>query len=183
MKTNGKLTLVAAAALLYLPAIASAHNYNFLEGGVVNQDQGSRDETGFRIAGSLDVAPPIALFGEYADIDEFNQITAGALYHRNLDRGLDLILGASLENVDVGFDDDTGFGLRGGLRWQALPALELNPEVRYLDVFEEDVTSFRLAGLFALNNPLDLQAAVQVGDDDRYELGVRYNFGSRTTGR
>jgi hypothetical protein len=177
MKNSAKIkNALAVAAFSLTPMLAQAHNYTYLEGGIVNQDQGSNDETGFRIAGSVDLAAPIALFGEYADIDQYNQISAGALYHRSLDRGVDLILGASLENVDVGVDDDTGIGLRGGVRWQAIPNLELNPEVRYVDVFNEDLVSFRLAGLFSVTKELALQAAAQGGDDDRFELGVRYNF-------
>ncbi|MGB0955788.1 MAG: hypothetical protein ACPGZP_07275 [Panacagrimonas sp.] len=181
IRNRGRKTWLAL--LVAVPCAASAHNYSYLEGGLVNQDQGSDDETGIRIAGSYDLAPPIALFGEYADIDDYEQITAGALFHTALDKQLDLVLGASLENVDVGVDDDTGIGLRGGLRWQPINHLEIHPEVRYVDVFDEDSTSVRVAGLFSVTPELDLQVAAQGGDDDRFEVGVRYNFGPRSTGR
>ena len=93
-----------------------------------------------------------------------------------INRDLDWTAGATLEFADAGRDDDTGFGLRGGLRWHFARAFELNPELRYVDVFDEDGVSLRLAGLFGVTPNLEIQAALQGGDDDRFEAGLRYNF-------
>ena len=174
------LALAAIAGVLLAgPALAQAHSYNYLEGGYLNRDQPG-DEDGFRAAGMFDIASPIAIFGEYADVDYFSQASLGALYHTNLQRGLDLNFGASIEHIDVGDYDDTGFGLRAGLRW-ILPntKLELNPELRYVNVDDEDATSMHVGAVFPLAQAWDLAGAVQFGDDDRFELGVRYNFGPR----
>ena len=72
---------------------------------------------------------------------------------------------------------NTGVGLRAGLRWQVpnLP-IQLIPEVRYLDVLDDSLTSFRVTGLFTIAPRVDLVAGLQTGDDDRLELGARYNF-------
>ncbi len=167
---------LAAGTLLALPLTANAHNYTYVEGGYVSLDNDAADDSGFRIAGSGAIAPSIALIGEYADTGDFEQLSAGAIYHAPIDRSLDWFAGATIEMVDVPGDDDTGFGLRGGLRWSFAKAFELIPEIRYVDVFDEGFTSLRLGGLFRIAPRLDLQAALQAGDDDRFEAGLRYNF-------
>jgi len=179
MKITGK---AFAAAALLLPLSAVAHNYTFVEGGYLNRDYGNNDDSGFRIAGSGSIADNFALIGEYSDVGDLDQITAGALFHTPLSNVIDLNLGATFENIDAGPVDDSGYGLRAGLRWQVMPRLEMNPEVRYTDVFDSTDTSVRLTGLFAFTPALDFQAALQGGDDDRVEVGMRYNFGPRVTG-
>lgn len=165
------------AALLLIPAAAMAQkSYTYVEGGFLSRDNDAVDESGFRIAGSGAVHRSIALIGEYADTDDFEQLSAGAIVFAPINRDLDWTAGATLEFADAGHDDDTGFGLRGGLRWHFARAFELNPELRYVDVFDEDGMSLRLAGLFAVTPNLEIQAALQGGDDDRFEAGLRYNF-------
>jgi hypothetical protein len=177
-----KVALILAAPLLF-PTLAAAHNYTYVEGGFIDRDTGLDRDAGFRIAGSANVASPIALFGEYADTGDFSQLSAGALFHTPLNSVLDLVAGGSIEHADTGSRDDTGFGIRGGVRWQLIAArLELNPEIRHVDVLDDSGTSVRLAALYRVARRLDVQGAVQGGDDDRFELGLRYNFGPRLTG-
>lgn len=173
--------LVVAGALAALPTLAAAHSYTYLEGGYLNRDFGADDESGFRIAGSGDIAPNIALIGEYADTGDVDQISAGGLFHTPVNNQLDFTAGATFEHADVGPADDNGFGLRSGVRWQTADGrLELAPEVRYLDVFDDTDTSLRVGALYGLTPELDLTGAVQAaGDDDRYEVGLRYNFEPR----
>jgi len=172
----------AAAALIALPTHAAAHSYTYLEGGYLNRDFGADDESGFRIAGSGDIARNIALIGEYADTGDVDQISAGGLFHTPINNQLDFTAGATFEHVDVGSADDSGFGLRSGVRWQTTDGrFELAPEVRYLDVFDDTDTALRLGALYGLTPALDVIGAVQgAGDDDRYEVGLRYNFVPRT---
>lgn len=178
MKTKNALTLAClATASLLTPVVANAHNYNYVEGGFIDRDLGRDDDSGLRIAGSADIARQFALFGEFSDVGDLEQLTFGGLFHQPLQRDLDWYGGVSLEMIDAGPADDTGIGLRAGLRWTAPdPRFELNPEIRHFEVFDDGVTSLRLAGYFAIANPFELQLAVQTGDDDRFEAGARYNF-------
>lgn len=184
MEKQKMLKRLPLAALL-LPLAASAHNYTFVEGGYVSRDNGgAEDDSGVRIAGSGAVAPNLAVIGEYADTGDFEQLSGGLEFHTPLNPILDLTLGGTLESVEAGNADDTGYGLRAGLRWQVgNTPLELTPGVRHIDVFDNDATSMRLGALFAVTNALDLQGAIQGGDDDRVEMGVRYNFGRAGSGR
>ncbi|MEQ1439817.1 hypothetical protein AAG565_10655 [Fontimonas sp. SYSU GA230001] len=173
-----RLLSLAAALLFALPAAAMADDYTYLEGGFLDRDNGRRaDDSGLRIAGSGSITRDIALIGEYADTGNFEQFSAGAIFHAPIERGLDWFAGATLEFADAGRDDDTGFGLRGGLRWRFARAFELSPEIRHVRLFDSGDTSLRVAGLFRVAPQLDLQAALQAGDDDRIEAGLRYTFG------
>lgn len=177
-EVRGKLAAVAALAAILAAPTASAFNYTYVEGGYVDVEIDGFDDSGLRAAGSFGVAPNVALIGEYADVGDLSQMSLGAIYHAPLMPTLDWFAGGSYENVDIdNYDDDSGFGLRGGLRWK-LPALplELIPEVRYVDVFDDALTSLRVTGLFTILPMLDLQAAIQTGDDDRLELGARFSF-------
>ena len=166
----------AVAAMSVLPATAFAFDYNFLEGGFIYRDDYHQDSVGGRIAGSINVLPPLAIIGEFTGNDNLDQFDVGAIFHAPIDRRLDLFGGATLEHGDIHDFSSTGIGARFGVRWQAASGIELAPEFRYVHLFHEDQASFRLNGLFHLAPHLDAQGAFQVGDDDRFELGLRYSF-------
>ncbi|ORE86098.1 porin family outer membrane protein [Oceanococcus atlanticus] len=178
MNTKNALTLAClATATLATPVVANAHNYNTVEGGFISRDLGREDDSGLRIAGSAEIARQFALFGEFSDVGDLDQLTFGGMYHQALQHDLDWYGGVSLEMVDAGAADDTGIGLRAGLRWTTPdPRFEINPEIRHFEVFDDGVTSLRVAGYYAITRPFDLQLALQTGDDDRFEAGARYNF-------
>lgn len=177
------LIKAGVATLLLAPAFAYAHDYNYIEGGFVHWDDQPGDDNGYRVKGSLDLLSPIAPFIEYNSIDDVHQLSLGGVFHTPLTQDLDLVLGGSYEHFDNDHGSDaSGYGLRGGVRW-TIPntKLELDPQVRYIDVDHHngDATSFRVDALYALTPALDLQGAVQSGDDDRLEVGLRYSFGSK----
>jgi hypothetical protein len=169
-------TAAALIAALALPGAALAHSYTYIEGGYLNRDNGVVDDSGFRIAGSGQIARQFALIGEYADTGRYEQFSFGGQFFAPINRDLDWTAGATLEFVDIGPRDDTGFGLRAGLRWRFAQAFEMHPEIRHVDVFDRGDTSLRLAGLFHFDPNLAIQAALQGGDDDRFEAGIRYSF-------
>lgn len=181
MKKISHAAVPLLAVFCALPVPAAALNYDYIEGGYVRlDDESGNDEDGARIKGSFDFIPNFALFGEYADTGPFEQATAGVLYHTAVTNLVDFNLGLSVEQAEFGNIDDTGFGARAGLRWQvASNGLEIMPEVRYLDVFENSSTSARLGALMPLGPQFGVVAAVQGGDDDRVELGLRYDFSPR----
>jgi len=179
-----KISLAVSAAALLVPIAAGAHNYTNLEGGFVNREIPAEPrDSGFRVAGEANVASPLALFGEYADTGPFDQLSAGALFHTPISPTVDFDAGPSVEHADNSRRDDTGFGARAGVRWQLANAqLELAPEVRYVNVLDENGASARLGALYRLTHSFDLSAAGQVGEENRVEAGLRYNFGPRITG-
>lgn len=181
--TQSQLLKAGIAAMFLVPSFAFAHNYNYVEGGYIHRDQGGTDD-GFRVNGSFDVLSPVAIFGEFDHVGDFQQLSVGGLWHMPLNNTMDINAGGSYEHYDWDGHDNSGFGLRADLRWMVPNTrLELDPGVRYVDLGNsQDGTSARLGALYAITNALDVQAAVQAGDDDRVEAGLRYNFGPRMTG-
>lgn len=172
-----RMALTAATALTLLPMAASAFSYNYIEGGYLHRDNDFSDEGGFRLGGSFDIAPQIGVFGEYANVNSYDQITAGMQFHTAINEVLDFTAGASAEHFTGSGDSNTGFGLRSGVRWSVVPGQwEVNPEVRYVRVDGVDLTSARVGGLYHINKKFAINAALQGGDDDRIEAGLRYNF-------
>ena len=174
--TNVLKRLIPVLLLASGPALAG--HYDYVEGGFIDVDRGNDSDAGARIAGSVDVAPAFALFGEFSDTGPVEVLSGGGLYHQPIARQLDLVLGGSMEAVEVGNADDVGFGVRGGLRWWLPNApIEINPELRVVNVFDRTDTSLRVAGLLEFTPQVMIQSAVQAGDEDRLELGLRYRFG------
>lgn len=178
MAIQSTLSVLAPACLLAIaaPGVAVAHNYTYVEGGFISRDTHRVDDSGLRIAGAFAATPQVAAIGEFTDTGDLDQLSVGAIYHTPVDSMIDLYGGATLEFADYGRDDDTGFGLRTGLRWKFAQHFELNPEIRHTDVLDHSDTSLRLAGLFNFAPNLSAQAALQGGDDDRFEAGLRYDF-------
>lgn len=175
--TQLRVALTAVAALSIVPMTASAFDYNYVEGGYLHRNNDISHDGGFRIGGSFEVVPQIAAFGEYGSTSKYDQITAGALFHTPINSELDFTAGGSLEHFSGGGTTDTGFGLRAGVRWNVVPGQwELNPEVRYLHIDGYNQTSARVGASYHINKQVDFQAALQGGDEDRVEAGVRYNF-------
>ena len=182
MKLAHKTYLLSLTAALLLPGTAAALDYRYVDGGFVDRDTSTG--LGVRMAGSAALTPPLALFGEVVDDDQFTQVSAGALFHTPIDSQLDFNAGGSVEIIDTGAGDDTGLGARMGLRWMVpdTRGLELSPEVRHV-VFDNSITVLRANALYPLTRNLLMQGALQGGDDDRIEIGVRYTFGSTPSSR
>ncbi|NKF23925.1 TonB-dependent receptor [Solimonas marina] len=185
MKKSMRSHLIKAGVMTMLlaPTFAYAHDYNYIEGGYLNWDQPG-DDSGYHLKGSVDVLSPIAPFIEYNSVDNVDQLSLGGIFHAPLTPQVDVILGGSYEHFDVDHGGDaSGYGLRGGLRWSVPNTrLELDPQVRYVNLdhdHHDDATSFRLDALYALTPAVSLQGAFQSGDDDRYEVGLRYSFGGQ----
>lgn len=172
--------IVLGLAAVALPGLAAAavNDYNSLEGGVIHRDDYGHSDLGGRVAGSFDLSVPVAPFAEYTTNDHLDQISVGAVFHAPIRRDLNWFAGGSFEHVSFDRGHDSGFGLRAGLRWQASQNLELSPEVRYVDLAHDGQVSARLNAAYAVATRLDVIGAVQGGDDDRFEAGIRYRFGS-----
>jgi opacity protein-like surface antigen len=168
--------LCGTAALILLPLHASAFDYTYIEGGYLNRDFEHDSDSGYRLGGAFNLFGPAALIGEYTSVGDLDTYSVGGLVHVPVLPMADLFGTLTLEHADNGHDSDTGYGLSGGLRWQVLPRVELAPELRYVHVYDDDNLSVRLNGLVHIVQGLNLQAAVQGGDDDRVEVGLRYSF-------
>lgn len=177
--TSSLRRLPAITALVLAPGLVSAAGYNYVEGGFIQRDSYGRSDAGYRIGGSLGLLPSVAAYSEFSSNDELNQFSAGAVFHAPINQELDWFAGGGLEYVEVGPADDLGFGLRAGLRYTPTSVVELSPEIRYYDAVGDGRVSLRLTAAYYVAPQLALVGSLQGGDDDRFEVGVRYRFGGR----
>ncbi len=88
-----------------------------------------------------------------------------------------------INGVDVGDEDDDGVGMEAGLRWLALPSLELQGYGRFtedgeLDIedgWDEDFLGGVIARWYA-HESLALQIGAEFGDITTFGGGMRFDF-------
>ncbi|MCK6372292.1 MAG: outer membrane beta-barrel protein [Gammaproteobacteria bacterium] len=175
-----RLELTAWALLpclgLCLPAFAAEPRYTYAEIGYLNVDFDDLDEDGdgFGIGGSYALHRNFHLVAEYQDIDlggsrDANALALGAGINYALRPGLDAVGRVRWidSEVDVGSrnEDDSGYGLEGGIRTMINPQLELNGFVRYTDIYGESDTSLAFGGLYGISNNIALGGELELSDD------------------
>ncbi|MDP3859111.1 MAG: outer membrane beta-barrel protein [Stagnimonas sp.] len=177
------------ASLLAVPAVSMAEglSYNYAQATYqsVDIDGTSVSPDGFGIAGSYLFGKTVFAQAEYSalsakgfDLDTFG---AGLGLRHGLNDKIDVTAGAGLVFAKVkggGFsDDDTGYTVRGGLRAQVMPKLELNGGVAYTDVFDDGNTSFLIGGVVSITSQFALVAGAELDEDATgYNIGGRFNF-------
>ncbi len=197
---NRKLLGGAAALLLSLSSGASAaefsfsrvipswFSYSYAELEYVDMDEGF---SGLAAGLSFDVKPNWNIMGEYLFASTSNSnldmriISIGGGYHYQLKnfRNSDLMFHASLmqgrsELFAVGKllrgdVDDTGIRLGMRVRVEPQPNLEVNADISYDSLFDNDLT-FTPGVLYSVNRQLAVKGSFAFGDLDMLSIGVRY---------
>ncbi|MDH3988260.1 MAG: porin family protein, partial [Gammaproteobacteria bacterium] len=188
---------VLFTALLAFSASASAQgfDYNYFSVGYqrLNLDDGfiDVDGDGIGLSGSFELNESFFIFAGYAmgefkeqgitvDVDSLN---AGIGWHTPLSETLDFVAGLSYEYVEVGAsgfgsEDENGYGLGVGLRYQASDAIELNAGINYVDLGDGDDTGFGVAMLYGVSESVDIGLSADWGDDSSaYGISGRFYFG------
>jgi hypothetical protein len=101
----------------------------------------------------------------------------------DLEQPLDFIGSAEVEygraEVDTpggsADDDDVGLRLRGGVRFQATPELEIAGGISLSTIFDEDL-GLDLVALYSFKENLAGYVGFEDRDDTLLELGVRFSF-------
>lgn len=170
--------LVAACALA-LPALAQAAaepRYTYAEIGYLNADYDDLDVDGdgFFVGGSYALHRNVHLLADYQDLDfdgnaDGNALSLGFGANFPLRQGLDFV--GRLRYIDTEIDvgpyssDEDGYGLEAGLRAMINPQLELNGGIRYVDIDDEDDTSFVIGGLWEFTPLFALGGDIELSDD------------------
>lgn len=177
------LSFTAIAAAEKASSKAGGHfNYNYVEVDYVDIDApGNVDWDGARIFGSMDIQSNLSLIGSAGwystEGAHSQQYTGGVGYHMPLMKEVkfDLYINAEIEYADLSYDDDTGVRASGGVRWQALPNLELHGGAVHATTFKSD-SGIEGGIRFNVSQEWQLTAHIQRMDEDRVYLGARFNF-------
>ncbi|MDT0634420.1 outer membrane beta-barrel protein [Spectribacter hydrogenooxidans] len=167
MKTSATL-LTTALLASPLTALAVQSNYTYVEGDFVAHGEAEtrfggfrseEDYDGYGFKGSIDITPNLFIESSYDELDADNNGGELELFSGGL--GLRAPIGDNANPLDIygvatyesleendgsGIEAD-GFGVTGGLRWQATPTLEINPYASYLDYGEIDNSNADLDGM------------------------------------
>ncbi len=176
---------------LALPVAAQAAaepRYTYGEIGYLNADLDDIDVDGdgLGIGGSYALHRNVHLLVDYQDLDfdgnaDLNALSLGVGGNFALRPGLDLVgrLRWINQEIDAGSfsDDEDGYGLEAGVRMMINPQLEFDGSIKYVDIDDEDDTSFVIGGLYELTPVFAVGGDVELSDDyTAFFLKARFYF-------
>jgi hypothetical protein len=174
-------------------------SYSYVEAGYgeteIEADSVDMDGDGYRVSGSLAIAPTYHVVVEYStadlEVENFNidvdvdTISIGFGYNRPISPRADIIGRILYVDSDVQVDspffavsgDDSGLGMQFHLRGQVMERVEVEGGIDYVDVGDDD-TTLLIEGRYFLTDALALGAGLRFGDDTTsYGVSLRFNFG------
>ncbi|HEY9033261.1 MAG TPA: hypothetical protein VIN71_04925 [Pseudomonadales bacterium] len=180
----------AGKGVFGLPAQPNTFSYDYVEVGLLHMDR--HNLNGLRSSGSFTVMHNLSVIGSLtaamrSDAEQ-QALTAGVAYHQKLHgtvlQATDFILHAELEAQRIKLErrflrDRTethaGVVVGAGLRNRLIDDVEVFADfsVRTTGSTDPFVT---LGGRFSVLPELQLQASLEVGDNDTFLTGVRYSF-------
>lgn len=181
-------TVVTAAAVFMLPASATAadFSYNYAEFGyVLKADLDGFDGDGFRLRGSLEVAPNIIVLGDLNALGldgsvDVTQMFVGAGYVMRQDERFDLIGSFELGRVKLkgpgGSVSETGFRLSGGVRAIVVPKVEGFAKLVYVNASGSDLY-VEGGAMYQISSQLSVGGSIELGGDlDQFTAFARFTF-------
>lgn len=182
-----KKTIIASAVLSLLSFGAMAENPSFdnVEVGYTNFDLDGLDMDGFELKGSKELSDNFYVKGEYlmvsdSDIDvNHTKIGVGYMNHFSANSTFFSEIDYARTDIDTDFDDsdDDGYGINLGVRSMLSKEFEVKAAVEYLDVGNDDTTSFVVGGVYNFTKNIAAYADYSYESDlSIYAAGLRYNF-------
>ncbi len=172
---------LATPALAAKPAAAGLFSYNYAQLSYVDLDSGF---DGFKVDGSFDLTPSLALTASYMSTDrkksiDYDLFTLGLAHHQRLVDlpKADLVLHGEFQRASLDYaynnhDTETGIGFGAMLRYQVQKNFETFGDLSYTSLYDNDV-ALTLGLNLALNQQISLVGAIEMSDDDKLLLGVR----------
>lgn len=193
--------VVATAVFWVSGASLASPNYNYVELDYLDLDIEPFEGDGWAIGGSGLIHPNFYLTGRYSDAEtdgrflgtqldaDFQQLSVGIGAQSPLENDQFSVFGQlTFEDIELDVstanaaasEDDTGFALEGGVRYMAMPQLELNGSARYIDVGDifDGEFGFRAGALWTVLPWLAIsvdydQTNGDGGDVEQIQLGGR----------
>jgi Outer membrane protein beta-barrel domain len=181
MRAIATITLLALSS----PLLAQEElSYNYIEGSWghidIDDSEGDFGGEGFGLSGSLEVADNWHIFASYGSYDldfsiDQDVTEVGGGFHTPLAPGMDLVFDLAYINVDssgpgFSFDED-GLGTSLGLRMKLVPRWEIEGEIAYQSLDNNDETSIGGSVWYELTRNFSLGFEADVGEDE-YGYGI-----------
>jgi len=180
---NKKLLASAVMSVLSFGALADTPTYDYIEVGYSSFDfDGVPALTGFEIKGSHSLSDSFYVAGDHASVSkngfDFSLTTVGLGFKMDVTDNASFFTELDYANInaDGGLDED-GYELTAGIRSMLTEKLELKAAVEYLEIDNDDTTSFVFGAAYEINDSFAVYADYKLESDvDRIGLGVRFNF-------
>ena len=180
-----KKSILASLAVIGMAASTSAladtnqasPSYDYLQLGL-EKVEGLGDEN-FRLDLSKTVYDSAFVRASWAEgFESSDEYRLGLGYAHTMQQGLDLYVGASYVHQDDPWDSESGYDVFGGVRYMAMPQLELNAEVLHTDVYD-DYQLYKFGARYHLGN-FSIAASYGIPSEseagDVANLGVAWHF-------
>jgi len=188
--------LVGAMVLaLAAPALADTPSYSYVQGSFQNIDidEGNSgldvDGDGLGIGGSFEVAENWYIVGGYSTIDlgfgvDFNELSIGVGYNTDISPTTSMFADLSFLRAEVdvgsfGSEDETGYGLRVGIRSNLSDQVEAEGNIAYSDL-GDGIDGTSVGGALWYKFTKNFQVGALLGAEEdvfRYGIGARFYFG------
>ena len=168
---------------------AANFDYNYIQGAYESIDLDGPDADVFRLSASYELTPQLNFIAEYAtgDIDnpagggdlDFEEVAIGLGYHTEISTSTDFT--ANIKVIDQDTDlagDDTGYGVGIGLRHKLIDNIEVNANIDFVDVNDNEDTSLNVGARYYFNDALSagLNFSTSSDDVDVVSGNIRWNF-------
>lgn len=179
--------ILLIASLAPSSSFAGDFNYNYFDLSFVSVDVDGADGLGVEAEGSYKVHEKVFVklrytYAEASDTDFwYNDLIIGGGTMIQIEEKLDFVAEGGIlfswietDNFD---DDDTGFALRGMLRYQAQDQLELFGGMIIASIWDDTDFGIELGAVFMATDKLGIKAGYRtVGDVDTVYIGGRLLF-------
>lgn len=201
MKISPKPWMLAATVAGLVPGftVAQPLTYNHVQGEVISSEIEDDDGEGLALGISALFAPSLFVIGDFEAIDydddiDLQSISAGVGGRMPLQTQgpsqIELYGAVTFEHLEIEVgsedEDDQGLGVRGGIRGEVSPNVELFAEIRLAEYDDVDGQFLRFGGLIGVAPNLGVLLAYQTGeydvdgageaDRDDLRAGLRYSF-------
>lgn len=178
------IAVLGLLALSTLPVQAAEPAWTYVEGGYTNIDLDDLDDEGdgYFVGGSFGLAF-FHFFGRFTDNKtddsdlDIERRYAGIGWHGGVGP-VDLLAEAAYVDAEFGDEDDSGYFVRGGVRFRPIKLIEVGGFARYEDLgdLDDDVVWEANALLYIWR--LGIGASYETQDEvDTINAFVRFNFG------
>lgn len=185
MKGSIKALSILGVSLATAPAFAAADSINHLDGYYIPSADielggGEDDGDGFGVKGRAQFTDQLFFTGEYQAVEyddsdlEFDQLRGGIGFFAPVSPDVRWNVRGEFVRVETdvpggGSDDETGFGVHGGLEALLTPRFSVHGSVGYLSIDDTDGPEFLVGGRFQASHNVSVFADYRMSrfeDDD-----------------
>ena len=192
-KFTHSITGVVLAGIAFSGLASSAQatdfNYNYVEGAYESYDLDGTDADVGRLSGSYELTPNINIIGGYAigdlenpgggsDLD-FEETTIGMEYRTSIAPKTDVTTNIQYINRDIDTaSNDDGYGVGIGVRHWLMDKVEVDANVDYSDVDNNDDTRLKVGARYYINDAISTGVGYSTSkeDEDIVSGNIRWDF-------